>query len=316
MKDLKFGGAPNQAQQSRNEPEITEVAMLEVLKGDKFSKKSECVWNDQSWSIHVYLLPFTLFCSAAHTFSPELAAKGKDPKLKCITEVARKVWNELDEGPPQTEIERSLKVESCKIEMPHLMSMHNWMWNVGHCRCWGSLKRLLYHLSFLGIWQIIPSNSILSSLSSFPDCPRINHLQQNMPRDHGRRGFHPQWWKQPKLTREASETSSFLKSPKHWWTPPRIWTSAVRRLSKTTWNKYKKLKTIWKRYMKKNKKHMKNAYENRIWAGKPFWGSNQPNQSDESQPKKGDFAAKLLEVVPDPSRQEPAPAVFLQQRSP
>lgn len=71
--------------------------------------------------------------------------------------------------------------------------------------------------------------------------------------------------------------------------------------------------------------NMKNAYENRIWAGKPFWGRNQPNQpnqsnqsdesdeSDESQPKKGDFAAKLLEV-PDPSRQEPAPAVFLQQR--
>lgn len=173
-------------------------------------------------------LPFAFctfsFFSAAHTFSPELAAKGKDPKLKCITEVARKVWNELDEGPPQTEIKRSLKVESCKIEMPHLMSMHNWMWNVGHCRCWGSLKRLLYHLPFLGIWQIIPSNTILSSLSSFPDCPRINHLHQNLPRDHGRRGFHPQWWKQPEPTSEASETSPFLKSPKHWWTPPRIWT--------------------------------------------------------------------------------------------
>lgn len=65
----------------------------------------------------------------------------------------------------------------------------------------------------------------------------------------------------------------------------------------------------------KKQETYENAYENRIWAGKPFWGSNQPNQSnqsDESQPKKGDFAAKLLEVVPDPSRQEPAPAVFLQ----
>ena len=211
MKDLKFGGAPNQAQQSRNEPEITEVAMLEVLKGDKFSKKSECVWNDQSWSIHVYLLPFTLFCSAAHTFSPELAAKGKDPKLKCITEVARKVWNELDEGPPQTEIERSLKVESCKIEMPHLMSMHNWMWNVGHCRCWGSLKRLLYHLPFLGIWRIIPSNSItfitfiLSWLPTYqPLAPKTCQgtmaggastlSGENNPSRHRKHRKHPHFW--------------------------------------------------------------------------------------------------------------------------
>ena len=311
MKDLKFGGAPNQAQQSRNEPEIHRSRQARSFERRQVPEEIRMCLK---WSklINTFLpFPFCPFSSAAHTFSPELAAKGKDPKLKCITEVARKVWNELDEGPPQTEIERSLKVESCKIEMPHLMSMHNWMWNVGHCRCWGSLKRLLYHLPFLGIWQIIPSNSILSSLSSFPDCPRINHLHQKLAKGPWQEGLPPSVVKTTRANIGSIGNIPIFEIARTLMNATKdlnLRDSAVRRLSKTTWNKYKKLKTIenvtWKKH--------ENTYENRIWAGRYFWRSNQPNQSDESQPKKGDFAAKLLEVVPDPSRREPAPAVFLQ----
>lgn len=229
------------------------------------------------------LSPF--FFRSSHSLS-WISCKGKGPQAK-MHHWGGKEGLKWTGWRTFAKIQRSLKVESCKIEMPHLMPMHNWMWNIGHCRCWGSLKGLLHHLPFLGIWQIVPFSSIRSSFHPF--LPTYQPLAPKHAKGPWQEGLPPSvdsqcwqnlahWWKQPELLSEASDIPMFEISAKTLMNATKdlnLRDSAVRRLSKMTWKK--STKTENNRSQKTIYKKSQETYENRIWGS----GKLQP-----SQPKK------------------------------